>query len=67
MRTTLDIDPELLEEAEKLTCEKSPSKAVNKALREYIRQSRVQRLLASLGKRPLDLDDWYEFRHRERT
>lgn len=67
MRTTLEIDDKLLKEAEKLTGEKSPTKAVNRALEEFIHQRRVQRLLAALGSRSLDLDDWYELRHRERA
>jgi Arc/MetJ family transcription regulator len=67
MRTTLDVDEELLEKVEELTGEKSPSKAVNRALEEFIRQRRVKKLLAGLGTWDLDLDDWYEHRHQERT
>jgi Arc/MetJ family transcription regulator len=67
MRTTLEIDENLLEQVERIVGEKSPSKAVNKVLEEYVRQDRVKRLLASLGTRDLDLDDWYAFRHTERT
>jgi hypothetical protein len=36
-------------------------------LEEYIRMRRKEKLLAALGTRNLDLDDWYEFRHTERT
>ena len=67
MRTTLDIDEKLIEEAERLTGEKSASKAVNKALAEFIRRERAKELIASLGTWDLDLDDWYEFRHQERS
>jgi Arc/MetJ family transcription regulator len=67
MRTTLEIDKELLATAERMSGEKSPSKIVHKALEEYIRKWRAERLIASLGSRDLDLDDWYEFRHQERT
>ena len=67
MRTTLDIDEKLLEEAERLTGEKSPSKAVNKALSEFIRRERATELVSSLGTWKLDLDDWYEVRHEERN
>jgi len=66
MRTTFDVDPELLKEVEKLMGAKS-SKALNAALAELIRLKRKERLLASLGHRDLDIDDWYEFRHSERT
>jgi hypothetical protein len=67
MRTTVEIDKELLATAERMSGEKSPSKIINKALEEYIRKWRAERLIASLGTRDLDLDDWYEFRHQERT
>ncbi len=67
MRTTLDIDKKLLDEAARITGGRSLSVAVNLALQEYVRQDRVKRLLASLGTWDLDLDDWYEFRHQERT
>jgi Arc/MetJ family transcription regulator len=67
MRTTLDVDEKLLAKVEEITGEKSPSKAVSKALEEFIRQRRVKRLIASLGTWDLDLDDWYEYRHQERT
>ena len=69
MRTTYTIDPELVREAERLTGEKTASKAINRALDEYIRLKRKEKLLAALaaGTRELDVDDWYEFRHMERT
>jgi Arc/MetJ family transcription regulator len=67
MRTTVEIDKELLATAERMSGEKSPSRIVNKALEEYIRKWRAERLIASLGTWDLDLDDWYEFRHQERT
>ena len=66
MRTTLDIDKQVLEGVVALTGEKNKSRAVNKALKEYIRQARIKELLALRGKLDLDLDDWYEFRHMER-
>jgi len=48
MRTTLDLDPKLLEQVEELTGEASPSKAVNKAMAEFIRKERLAKLRASL-------------------
>ena len=64
MRTTLDIDPELLDQVIETTGENSRSKAVSKVLEEYVRDVRTKRLLALKGRLDLDLDDWYEFRHR---
>ena len=48
----------------KITGEKSKSKAVNKAVEEYLRRYYLKKLLDLQGKLDLDLDDWYEFRHR---
>lgn len=64
MRTTLDIDEKLLEEVGKLTGEKSKSKAVNKALEEYLRWTAIEGLRSLAGKIDL-IDNWYELRHRE--
>jgi Arc/MetJ family transcription regulator len=66
MRTTLEIDPKLLEEAAELVGEKNKGRVVNQALRELVRRRRLAALRASLGTWDLDLDDWYEFRHQER-
>jgi Arc/MetJ family transcription regulator len=49
MRTTIDIDEKLLEAAEKITGEKSPSKAVNTALRELVRRQKIRELREMLG------------------
>ena len=67
MRTTLDLDKKLLEDITIVTGEKTITKAVDRALREFLRQERKKRLIASLGTWNLDLDDWYEYRHSERT
>lgn len=66
MRTTLDIDEELLDEVLKATGERSKGKALNKAMEEYLRRYSLKKLLDLQGKLDLDLDDWYEFRHLER-
>ncbi|PZC49007.1 MAG: antitoxin of type II TA system, VapB [Chloroflexi bacterium] len=64
MRTTLDVDEKLLEEAMKLTGEKSRSKALNKVMAEYVRRQRIDDLLTLAG--TIDMDDsWYEMRHME--
>ena len=66
MRTTLDVDEELVGKVVEATGEETKSKAVNKALRAYLRDVRMKRLLASQGNLDLDLEDWYEFRHASR-
>ena len=66
MRTTFDIDEELVGKVVEATGEGTKSKAVNKALNAYVRDVRMKRLLELQGKLDLDLDDWYEFRHAAR-
>ncbi len=55
MRTTLDIDIKLLEEAKKLTKAKSKKETIDISLRELIRQRRRERLLSRFGRFRLDL------------
>ena len=50
MRTTLDIDSALLDSVVDATGEKTRSKAVNAALKEYMRRKHVQELIDSWGK-----------------
>ncbi len=58
MRTTLNIDDKLLETVIEATGEKNKSKAVNAALKEYIRRKHVQELIDSWGK--IIVDDYSE-------
>jgi len=64
MRTTLELDKKLIDDVIKVTGEKSLSKAVTKALDEYIRRKRIEELRAMAGTIDL-IDDWYELRHME--
>ena len=56
MRTTLNIDDKLLETVVEATGERTKSKAVNAALKEYIRRKHVQELIDSWGK--IIVDDY---------
>jgi Arc/MetJ family transcription regulator len=49
MRTTLDIDDEILQETMNETRATSKKKAVEKALREHLRMKRRQNLSARIG------------------
>ena len=55
MRTTIDIDPEALEDALAATGEKSRSRVVNRALRELVRQRRLTELRELAGN--IEIDD----------
>lgn len=54
MRTTLDIDPDLLDRVVETTGERSKTRAVSKALQEYVRRASINDLRATAGKIPLD-------------
>ena len=56
MRTTLNIDSELLEDVLEATGERTKSKAVNAVLKEYIRQKRIKEWIDSWGK--IIVDDY---------
>ena len=54
MRTTIDVDPRLLEDVVKATGQKTKSKAVNEAIREYLRRKAINELRAMAGKMQID-------------
>ena len=56
MRATLNIPDDLLAEVQKITGEKSKTKAITIAMREYIRQKRIKELIALRGKIQIDYD-----------
>ena len=55
-RTTLEIDPDLLDRAVALSRARTKTEAINLALREYVGQRQRQQLLDLLGNFDLDLD-----------
>jgi len=56
MRATLNIPDDLLSEVQKLTGEKSKTRAITIAMKEYVRQKRIKELLALRGKIQIDYD-----------
>ena len=64
MITTLDVDERLLNSVIKITGEKSKSKAVNKALEEYIQKVKIQQLKSLSGKVKI-IDTWQNWRKME--
>jgi Arc/MetJ family transcription regulator len=48
-RTNLVLDEQLLEEATRLSGERTYSRAVNRALRDYVRRARAGRILELAG------------------
>ena len=64
MRTTVDIDPKLLAEAERILHEQGATKVVNAALREVVRRQKLQDLRRLIGKMPIE-DRWREDEERE--
>ncbi|MCH7746330.1 MAG: type II toxin-antitoxin system VapB family antitoxin [Chloroflexi bacterium] len=64
MRTTLDVDEKLMETMLKMTGEKSKSKAVNKAMKDFVRRRSIDDLRAMAGKIDL-IDNWRELEELE--
>ncbi len=64
MRTTIDIDERVLKDVVKLTGEKRKGKAVNHALKEFVRQQRLRELADMIGKVKL-VDNWRELEELE--
>ena len=55
MRTTLEIDEELMKRALALTKAKTKKELIQRSLEALIRQQRIERLLGKLGRFPLEL------------
>jgi len=54
MRATLNIPDDLIEETQRLTGEKSKTKAIVTAMKEYIKDKKVKMLLELRGKISID-------------
>ncbi len=54
MRATLNIPDDLMAEVQKATGEKSKTKAITAAMKEFIRQKQIKKLLALRGKVQID-------------
>ncbi len=59
MRTTLNIPDDLIIEVQKVSGEKSKTKAIVKTMKEYIKQKKIMELIALKGKVDIDYD-WEE-------
>ena len=55
MRSTVDMDDKLYEEAVKLTAVKSKKELINMSLREIIRKKRREHLLSLYGTSPIEI------------
>ena len=64
VRTTLDIDAQLMGDAIRLSGERTKAAAVEAALREYVRLRRKEMLLELPGKVRLE-ENWEQLREAE--
>lgn len=64
MRTTLELDRELVNEALKISGERTISSAVNRALLEYVRRRKLEDLRELIGTGQL-IDNWRELEELE--
>lgn len=69
MRATLNIPDDLLSEVQKATGEKSKTKAITIAMKEFVRQKKIKQLLDLMGKIQIDYDwekeEELEMKHQE--
>jgi len=56
MHITLNIPDDLISEVQKLSGEKSKTKAITTAMEEFIKQKKIKELIALKGKVQLDYD-----------
>lgn len=56
MRTTINIDDEILDFVMKETGAATKTEAIRQALKEYVRQRKVEKLIALAGKVRFDID-----------
>lgn len=56
MRATLNIPDDLLNEVQKISGEKSKTKAIITAMQEFIRQRKIKELISLRGKFRIDYD-----------
>jgi Arc/MetJ family transcription regulator len=54
MRSTIDIDEKLFQEAKKLTSARTKKELINLSLKELIRKKRIEHLLSLHGTSPID-------------
>jgi Arc/MetJ family transcription regulator len=64
VRTTLELDRELVNEALKISGERTISSAVNRALLEYVRRRKLEDLRELIGTGQL-IDNWRELEELE--
>lgn len=64
MRATLNIPDDLLSEVQKIAGEKSKTKAIITAMREFVKEKKLEKLLALKGKVEIDYN-WEKEEKRE--
>jgi hypothetical protein len=64
MRATLNIPDGLIEEAQKISGQKSKTKTITAALKEFIKHNQLEKLVALKGKVNVDYD-WKKEEERE--
>ncbi|MDY7093507.1 MAG: type II toxin-antitoxin system VapB family antitoxin [Acidobacteriota bacterium] len=64
MATNLDIDPQLLQEAQRVGGHRTKKATVNEALEEYIQRHRQREILKLFG--TVDYDPAYDYKEQRR-
>ncbi|ODS33249.1 MAG: transcription regulator of the Arc/MetJ class [Candidatus Scalindua rubra] len=63
MRTTLDIDDFLVKKLLEVTHEKSKTKAITIAIKDYIKKKRIKKIISYQGK--LDMENNWQQQEKE--
>lgn len=65
MRTTLNIDEHLMKKLLEITQEKSKTRAINTAIKDYIKKKQIKKILSYQGK--LDIENNWQQLEKEET
>ena len=65
MRTTLNIDDILMKKLLEITQEKSKTRAINTAIKDYIKKKQIKKILSYQGK--LDIENNWQQLEKEET
>lgn len=64
MRTTLNIDDSLMNQLLKITHEKSKTRALNIAIKDYLKKNQIEKIVSYQGNFPIE-DNWQQIENEE--
>lgn len=64
MRTTLNIDDFLINKLLEITCERSKTRAITIAIKDYIKKKKIEKILSYQGNLAIE-DNWQQLEKEE--